>query len=82
MGCGKEMYLKAYLSELGSYINNLHENASNAKTKGSKVKNILLLQKVVLPIAAEVIHTLKTVYKVEDTSEYEKLLSLNQEALK
>lgn len=82
IGCGQEVYFKSYLNELGSYFSKVREAAYNSKTKGSKMKNVILIKKVLLPIIQEIFVTLKDVYKIEDIEKYKGLLGVNKDSNK
>lgn len=73
-GCGYEIYLKAYLNELGKYINNIKKAAYTSKTEGSKRKNILIIKDILVPLTEEIFVTLKTIYNINDFTEYKNLL--------
>lgn len=73
-GCGYEIYLKSYLSELGKYINNIKKAAYQSKTEGSKRKNVMMIKDVLVPLTEEIFITLKTIYNINDLTEYKNLL--------
>lgn len=74
IGCGQEIYLKSFMNELGKYFNRVKTAAYGSKTKGSKMKNILIMKNVLIPIGEEIFVTLRQIYKVEDLSIYKELL--------
>lgn len=74
VGCGKEIYLKSFLKELGNRINEKKMQAYASKTKGSKTKNVLMIKKILVPIAEEIIVALREIYEIKDIEEYKKML--------
>lgn len=79
VGCGYEIYVKSCLSELGNRIEKAQQQAVSSKTQGSKNKNILMIKDVLIPIASEILITLKNVYKIENIDEYKKFIQLRGE---
>ncbi|MBQ8998144.1 MAG: hypothetical protein IJ086_05545 [Clostridium sp.] len=73
IGCGQEMYLKSAFYSLGEISYKLTNNYKNAKTKESAMKYACIIKQVIEPILKNFIVCLKTIYKIEDISEYKKI---------
>ena len=74
VGCGEEIYLKSFLKELGNRINEKKMQVYASKTKGTRAKNILMINKILVPIAEEIIVSLREIYGIKDIEEYKKML--------
>ena len=76
IGCEQDILLKSYLYELGNYVNKLIKGHESSKTKGSKLKNKLILEKVILPIVEETMTIVNEIYGQEDLTEYLELTQI------
>lgn len=76
IGCEQDIYLKSYLYQIGNYVNKLTKEFSSSKTKGSKVKNKLILENVMLPVVEETIYILNEFYGVQDLTYYIELTKI------
>ena len=72
IGCGPEMYLKAFLNDLHNVIIADSIKANNAKTKAEKFKWNSILEKKLYPAVYEVLMAVKYIYK-QDITEYQKM---------
>lgn len=73
-GCGKEIYFKSYLNELGNYIQKIKQRVYNSKTKGSQLKYKLILNEILVPILKETMTILKEIYNVENIAQYKHIV--------
>ena len=73
IGCGQEMYLKSAFYSLGEISYKLNNNYKNAKTKESAMKYACIIKQVIEPILKNFIVCLKTIYQIDDISEYKKI---------
>lgn len=75
VGCGQEIYLISSVHHVGQMVRNLADKVGESKTPASKLKNEMILKKVIKPILSEIITTLKSVYGIQDLSLYKKIVS-------
>jgi hypothetical protein len=62
VGCGYEMYVKAFVMELGNEIKFQERSLAIAKTQGEKIKRTAILEKKLYPTVCELLTTVKYVY--------------------
>ncbi|ASS68159.1 MULTISPECIES: hypothetical protein [Paenibacillus] len=72
IGCGSEMYLKTFLSDLHNEIKVDRMKFENAKTKAERLKWKAILENKLYPAAYEVLTSMKYIYK-QDITEYQRL---------
>lgn len=72
IGCGYEMYVKAFLMELRNEIKFQEQSLDRAKTQAEKVKRTAILEKRLYPTVHELLTTVKHVYG-KDIEDYKRL---------
>ncbi|OAB41782.1 hypothetical protein [Paenibacillus antarcticus] len=72
IGCGSEMYLKTFLSDLHNEIKVDRMKFGNAKTKAERLKWKAILENKLYPAAYEILASMKYIYK-QDITEYQRL---------
>jgi len=72
IGCGYEMYVKAFLMELRNEIKFQGSCLDRAKTEGEKIKRRAILEKKLCPTVDELLVTIKYVYG-QDVEEFKRL---------
>lgn len=72
IGCGSEMYLKTFLSDLHNEIRVDRMNFEKAKTKAERFKWKSILENKLYPAAYEILSLMKYIYK-QDITEYQRL---------
>jgi len=78
IGCGHEMYVKAFLMELRNEIKFQGSCLDRAKTEGEKIKRRAILEKKLCPTVDELLVTMKYVYG-QDVKQFKRLFGVDKD---